>query len=158
MQYCLSVLQDSNTRSCKHNFSSSHINKSPVDLSRGCGNAAIWWNSNAHWKIRVGNSVVFVDAWERALSCWNQLLRSDFSCWDNNCSIISWYTSPVIVDVKKIGPAILFLDIPHQIHIFLECRLDPRYSCRFSFDHTVYGSAKLHKPNRIFACQNIGVG
>ncbi len=27
-----------------------------------------------------------------------------------------------------------------------------------TFDHTVYGPAKLHKPNRIFACQNIGVG
>ncbi len=27
-----------------------------------------------------------------------------------------------------------------------------------TFDHTVNGPAKLHKPNRIFACQNIGVG
>ncbi len=27
-----------------------------------------------------------------------------------------------------------------------------------TFDHTVYGLAKLHKRNRIFACQNIGVG
>ncbi len=30
--------------------------------------------------------------------------------------------------------------------------------CSEPFDHTVYGPAKLHKPNRIFACQNIGVG
>ncbi len=56
VQYCLSVLQDSEARSCKRDFSISPIEKSSANLSRGCGKAASWLKSNAHWKIRIGNS------------------------------------------------------------------------------------------------------
>ncbi len=50
-------------------------------------------------------------------------MRSDFSSGDTNCVIISWYTSPVIVDVKKIGLTILFLDIPHHTPVLGDAEL-----------------------------------
>ncbi len=44
MQYCLSVLQDSDAQMCKCNFSSSLIEKSPVDWSQGCGRSQVGGN------------------------------------------------------------------------------------------------------------------
>ncbi len=95
-------------------------------------------------KILPRKLMVFVDTWGWALSCCNHLLRSYFFSWDANCWVISWYTSSVIVYVKKIGPAIPFLNISHHTPIFLDAdltldiRADFHLFCQKFFPHFLY--------------------
>ncbi len=115
--------------SCKHNFSSSPVEKSPADLSRGCGEATSWWKSDGSWKICLRNS-------------WYSLTHEDerYPAATNFCAQISLAGTQLLNNIlvhipsncwcEKIGPTILFLDIPHRIPIFLGCRVD-WYSCRF---------------------------
>ncbi len=59
--------------------------------------------------------MVFVDTLGRALSCCNQLLRSDISGWDTKCWIISWYTSRLMWKKSALQ---LFTRTYHTIPLF----------------------------------------